>query len=124
MELNRYLRVVRHRLWMIVACPLLAAITAGIVSFLLPPVYEAKIDLAVRPAQLLPSTDPNAPSVPSATILATYALFMTEPPLLNKVISDLGLKTSSDELVKQIKVTPDSVALVLRINGQHTNRAV
>src|SRR2546427_8230794 len=121
MELNRYLRVVRHRLWMIVACPLLAAITAGIVSFILPPVYEAKVDLAVRPAQLLPSTDPNAPSVPATTILATYALFMTEPPLLNKVIADLGLKTTSDELVKKVKVTPDTVALVLHISVQDTN---
>src|SRR5439155_3443359 len=124
MELNRYLRVVRHRLWMIVACPLLAAVTAGIVSFAVPPVYEAKVDLAVRPAQLLPSTDPNAPSVPSATILATYALFMTEPPLLNKVIAELGLKTTSDDLARQIRVTPDTLALVLHINVQDTNRAL
>ncbi|PYQ65148.1 MAG: hypothetical protein DMF54_11955 [Acidobacteria bacterium] len=124
MELNRYLRVVRHRLWMIVACPLLAAVTAGVVSFALPPVYEAKVDLAVKPAQLLPSTDPNAPSISATTILATYALFMTEPPLLNKVIADLGLKTTSDELVKQVKVTPDATtALVLHINVQDTNRA-
>jgi capsular exopolysaccharide synthesis family protein len=123
MELNRYLRVIRHRLWMIVACPILAAVAAGIVSFVLPPVYEAKVDLAVRPAQLLPSTDPNAAAVPSATILATYALFTTEPPLLNKVIADLGLKTTSDELVKEVKVTPDPVALVLHINVQDTNPA-
>lgn len=124
MELNRYVRVVRHRLWMIVACPILAAVTAGIVSFVLPPVYEAKVDLAVRSGgQLLQPTDPNA-AVSSATILATYALFMTEPPLLNKVIADLGLKTTSDDLVKEVTVTPDPVALVLHINVQDTNPAV
>jgi succinoglycan biosynthesis transport protein ExoP len=124
MELNRYLRIVRHRLWMIVACPILAAVTAGIVSFVLPPVYEAKVDLAVRPAQLLPSTDQNAAAVSSSTILATYALFMTEPPLLNKVIADLGLKTTSDELVKEVKVIPDTLALVLHVTVQDTNPAV
>ena len=124
MELDRYFRVVRHRLWMVVACPILAAVAAGVVSFALPPVYEAKVDLAVRPAQLLPSTDPNAAAVSSTTILATYAIFMTEPPLLNKVIRDLGLKTTSDELVKTIKVTPDPVALVLHISVQDTNATV
>jgi capsular exopolysaccharide synthesis family protein len=124
MELNRYVRVLRHRLWMIVACPILAAVAAGVVSFALPPVYEAKVDLAVRPAQLLPSTDPNAAAVSSATILATYALFMTEPPLLNKVIADLGLKTTSDDLVKEVKVTPDTLALVLHVTVQDTNPAL
>jgi capsular exopolysaccharide synthesis family protein len=124
MELNRYLRVLRHRLWMILACPILAAVAAGITSFALPPVYEAKVDLAVRPAQLLPSTDPNAAAVSSSTILATYALFTTEPPLLNKVIADLGLKTTPDELVKEVKVTPDTLALVLHIAVQDTNPAL
>src|SRR5436853_2172326 len=104
MELDRYFRVVRHRLWMVVACPILAAVAAGVVSFALPPVYEAKVDLAVRPAQLLPSSDPNAAAVSTATILATYALFMTEPALLSQVIADVGLKTTSDELLKQVKV--------------------
>ena len=106
------------------ACPILAAFAAGIVSFVLPPVYESKLDLAVRPAQLLPSTDPNAPAVPATTILATYAVFMTEPPLLNKVIADLRLKTTSDELVKEIKVTPDTTALVLHVAVQDTSRPV
>jgi succinoglycan biosynthesis transport protein ExoP len=107
---------------MIVACPIAAAIAAGIVSFLLPPVYEAKVDVVVRPAQLLPSTDPNAPSISSAQILATYALLMTERPLLNKVIADLGLKITPDELGKEIKVTPDPLATVLHVSVQDTNR--
>ncbi len=124
MELSRYLRVVRHQLWMLIACPILAAVAAGIVSYALPPVYEATVDLAVRPAQLLPSTDPTAAAVSATTILATYAVFMTEPPLLNKVIADLGLKTTADELVKEVKVTPDTQALVLHVTVQDTNPAV
>jgi capsular exopolysaccharide synthesis family protein len=108
---------------MIVACPLLAAVAAAAVSFALPPVYEAKVDLAVRPALFLPTTDPNAASVSSSQILATYALFMTEPLVLNKVIADLGMNNSSDELVKEVKVTPDNVALVLHITVQDTDPA-
>lgn len=121
MELSRYLRVLRHRLWMIVACPLLAALAAGIASFLLPPIYEAKVDLAVRSAQVLPVTDPNAPAVSNSTILGTYALWMTEPPILSKVISDLGLNMTPEDLAKEIKVTPDTLATVLHVTVQDTN---
>ena len=121
MGLNKYLRIVRQRLWMVVVCPILAAITAGIVSVVLPPVYEAKVDLAVRSAQVLPSTDPNAPSISNSTILGTYALWMVEPPRLAQVIGDLGLKTTPDELAKEIKVTPDTVATVLHVTVQDTN---
>jgi len=121
MELTRYLRVLRQRLWMIVVCPLLAAITAGIVSFLVPPIYEVKVDLAVRSAQVLPSTDPNAPSLTNASILATYALWIKEPSVLNQVIADLGLKITPDDLAKEIQVTPDTVATVLHISVQDTN---
>ena len=105
-------------------CPLLAGIAAGVVSFALPPVYEAKVDLAVRSAQVLPSTDPNAPSISNATILATYALWMTEPQLLDKVAADLGLKMSSDDLLKEVKVTPDTIATVLHITVRDTNPAL
>src|SRR5205823_4066300 len=124
MEPSRYLRVIRHRLWMVVACPLLAGLTAGVVSFVLPPVYEAKVDLAVRSAQVLPSTDPNAPSVSNAAILATYAQWMTEPPILKKVIADLQLSTTPEDLTKQIKVAPDTVSTVLHISVQDTDPAL
>ena len=108
---------------MIVACPVLAAVAAGVVSFALPPVYEARVDLAVRPAPFLPTTDPNGAAVSSSQILATYALFMTEPLVLDKVVADLGIITTSDQLVKEVKVTPDSLALVLHITVQDTNPA-
>jgi len=91
---------------MIVICPIIAALAAGIVSLLLPPVYEAHVSLYVRLAQPLTSSDPTAAALTSDQILRTYASLVTERPLLESVISELGLKIGYEDLAKEIKVTP------------------
>src|ERR1700694_3756768 len=108
MELTRYLSVLRQRMWMIVACPIIAALAAGIVSFLLPPVYEAHVSLLVRPAQPLASTDPTVAALTSDQISRTYASLMTQRPLLQSVSSELGLTVRPEDLVKEITVTPET----------------
>src|SRR5438105_2511895 len=106
MELNRYLRVVRQRVWLVVAVPLLAALSAGVVSFLLPPVYEAHVSVYVRLAQPLTSTDPSGVSLTSDQVLRTYASLTTERPLLESVSAQLGLKAKPEDLAKEITATP------------------
>jgi receptor protein-tyrosine kinase len=106
MVLIRYVRVLRHRLWMIVMCPVVAALAAGVVGLLQAPVYEAHVSLYVRLAQPLTSSDPTATALTSDQILHTYASLVTERPLLDSVISELGLKISPQDLANEIKVTP------------------
>src|ERR671931_587486 len=57
MELIHYWRVVRRWAWLIILCPFVAALAAGLISLQLQKVYEAQVSLLVRPAQPLP-TDP------------------------------------------------------------------
>lgn len=120
MELARYLRVLRKRLWIIVACPLVAALAAGIVSFLLPPVYEAHTALLVWPANLGPS-DPNVAPLSPDQISRTYALLMTQPPLLRSVAQELGLNVRPEDLASQIKVTPQTGTTILDVTVSDTN---
>ena len=124
MELMRYVRVLRHRLWMIVLCPIVAALAAGIVSSVLPPVYEAHVILLVRPSQPLASSDPAAAALTSDQISRTYASLMTERPLLESVISDLGLKANATDLAKRIKVTPEPNTTILDVAAQDTDPAL
>src|ERR1700682_2124033 len=105
MELIRYARVLRRRLWMILAFPIVAALAAGAVSLVLPPVYEAQVVLLVRPAQPLASSDPTVAALTSDQISRTYASLMTERPLLQSVISELGLTIRPEDLAKEITVT-------------------
>lgn len=124
MELNRYLRVLRQRLWMIVVCPIVAALAAGIVSFLLPPVYEAHVGLLVPPAQLLVTTNPNVVPLNPDQILRTYASLMTKRPLLEAVSTQLGLKIRPEDLAKEITVTPEPNTTILDVAVRDTNPAL
>jgi capsular exopolysaccharide synthesis family protein len=124
MELTRYIRVVRQRLWIIVACPIVAALAAGIVSFLLPPVYEAHVSLLVRPSQPLSTTDPNVAALTADQISRTYASLMTQPPLLESVSKELGLSIRAEDLKKEITVTPEVNTTILDVAVKDTNPAL
>lgn len=124
MELIRYVRVLRRWMWMILICPIVAAVAAGIVSFALPPVYEAQVVLLVRPSQPLASSDPTAAALTSDQISRTYASLMTERPLLESVSTDLGLSLKPSDLSMKIKVTPEPNTTILDVAVQDTNPAL
>lgn len=124
MELTRYLRVLRQRLWMIVVCPVVAALAAGIVSFVLPPVYESHVLIYVKPAQPIGISDPTVGSLTSDQVLRTYANWMTERPILDQVDSQLALGLRYEDLLKKINVTPQPNTLLLDVAVQDTNPAV
>jgi capsular exopolysaccharide synthesis family protein len=120
MELIRYWRVLRRWAWLIILCPFVAAVVAGVVSLELPKTYEAKVALLVRPAQPL-SGDPSVAALTADQILRTYARWMTEPPILQKVISDQSLQTDSVALARQITVTPEPNTTILDIAVRDTD---
>ena len=125
MELTRYLRVLRQRLWMIIACPIVAALAAGIVSFLLPPVYEAHVSVYVKPAQPITGIDPTTGAgVTSDTVLLTYANWMTQEPIVDQVNSQLKLGLRYDQLTSKITVTPITNTLLLNVAVRDTSPAV
>ena len=124
LELTSYIRVLRERLWMIIACPVVAAIAAGVVSFALPPVYEAHAWLIVRPVQPIPTGTNGGSPLTADQILRTYADWMTQRPILESVNGDLHLGLRTDDLKKKIKVTPEPNTLLLDVSAQDTNAAV
>jgi capsular exopolysaccharide synthesis family protein len=95
----------RRWAWLIILCPLVAALAAGLISLQLPKVYEAKAVLLVKPAQPL-TVDFGVAQLTTDQILRTYARLMTERPMLDQVISELGLKTDPNRLSRNITVTP------------------
>src|SRR2546425_13355965 len=113
MELIQYWRVVRRWAWLIILCPLIAALAAGLISLQLPKIYEAQVSILVRPAQVLPVIG-GLPTTPDQ-ILRTYATLMTERPRLEQVISDLGLATDPVALRREINVAPEPNTLILKV---------
>jgi len=121
MELIRYWRVIRRWAWLIILCPLIAALAAGLISLQLPKVYEAQVSILVRPSQPLSIVDPGVAALTTDQVLRTYARLMTERPLLEKVISDQGLKTDPVSLSKQIRVTPQPNTAILDVAVRDTD---
>src|SRR5690349_6079075 len=100
---------------MIIACPVIAAVAAGVVSLAMAPVYEAHVSLYVRPSQPIASIDPTVGGVTNDAVLRTYAEWMTQPPILDQVNNELGLGLTTDALASKIKVTPQSNTLFLNV---------
>jgi receptor protein-tyrosine kinase len=109
---------------MVIACPIVAALAAGIVSFVIPPVYEAHVSLYIKPAQPISSTDPTTAALTSDQVLRTYATWMTQRPVLDSVDSQLGLGLRYEDLLKKIKATPQPNTLLLDVAVQDTNPVV
>src|SRR3989441_3948892 len=120
MELIQYWRVMRRWAWLIILCPLLAALAAGLISLQLPKVYEAQVSLLVRPAQPLAVVPGSAP-LTADQVLRTYAALMTERPILERVISDEALPTDPVKLSRQITVTPVPSTTILNVAVRDTD---
>jgi tyrosine-protein kinase len=120
MELIHYWRVARRWAWLIILCPLTAALAAGLISLQLPKIYEAQASLLVKPAQPL-SVGTGVSALTADQILRTYARWMTERPVLEQVISEQSLQTDPVSLSHQISVTPEPSTTILDVAVRDTN---
>jgi polysaccharide biosynthesis transport protein len=121
-EAIRPARVLRRWLPAVILCAVLAGLSAGAVSKLLPPVWEGQSELVVKPAQPLSNPDPGAAQLTSDQVTLTYAALLVQPPQLEAVISDLHLRLTAVELQSKIRVTPTPNTTILEVAVRDTNR--
>lgn len=101
MDARRAFSVLRHRLWLLVACVLLAGGAAFFASSALPKMYEAKVTLIV--GQSLQSVSPDVNQLLASQRLSqTYADLVTTGPLLARVIERERLDVTPAMLRKLI----------------------
>jgi receptor protein-tyrosine kinase len=122
LNLARYLRLFRRSLLIIVFMPVLAALVSFGVSKWLPPIYEARVSLLVRPSQPLAPTDATGATLTSDQVSRTYASLMIQRPLLEKVISDLKLHKTVEQLQSEIKVTPQTNTTIIDVAVDDASR--
>lgn len=120
-DLPRYLRMLRRWAWLLVLCPAAAVLGAAVVTAAVPSVYEARVSVLVKPAQPLSFTDPGVIGLTADQISGTYAQLMTQRPILEQVIKDLNLRVSSDELARQVKVTPQASTSIISVAVNSTS---
>jgi non-specific protein-tyrosine kinase len=118
-ELIRYWRVMRRWAWLIIVCPLVAALAAGLISLQLPKIYEAQALIYVQTPQVF--TPSTGVVYTSGELLRSYAVIMTSRAKLQKVIDDENLPTDPKSLSKRISVTPQPNTLILNVAVRDTD---
>src|SRR5579884_343584 len=124
-DLRKYLSVLRRRWPAIAAVAAVAVLTAAILSFLLPPVYEAKAVLLVAraPLQAGAAPDPMTPGVKIAAVLASDLPTATLPAFEQRVARLAGEPTRRLARTLSVRPVPNTNLLELRVREHTLQRA-
>jgi capsular exopolysaccharide family len=121
-DLRRQISIIRAWFPLLLACVVLAAGAAFVVSSLLPKAYQAKATLIVGQSLSAASPDYNQLLV-SQRLSTTYAGIATKRPALESVIKQLGLDVTSDELSKRVSASAPIDSTLLTITAQDADPA-
>ncbi|MEH7313399.1 YveK family protein [Priestia megaterium] len=121
-SLRELFAVLRKRLWLIVLITIIAATVSAVISFfVLTPVYESKTQILVNQAKNDQQLYNNQTVQTNVQLINTYNDIITSPAILDKVIKELKLDTSAEDLSSQIKVTSAQDSQVAQIVVQDTS---
>jgi non-specific protein-tyrosine kinase len=119
-NLRRQLAIIQAWLPLLVACAVLAGAAALVVSNLQQKVYEARATLIV--GQSLSAANPDySQLLVSQRLSTTYAAVATKRPMLEAVITQLGLDASPDELAQKVRADAPLDSTLLTIFAQDTD---
>jgi tyrosine-protein kinase len=123
LELKRYLFLIRKWAWLIALCTLLAGGGALITSLLMTPVYEASSTLRIRSPSTQGTSD-YSDLLAGQRLAQTYAQLLTKAPVLEGVISNLGLNMTATDLRKAVKIQTVRDTELIEITVQHASPLV
>ena len=118
-SLKDILSILRKRARMITLITLIAAALSSIVTFfILTPIYQASTQILVNQAQSdQPYVDINQVRS-NIELVNTYNVIIKSPTILEKVIEELSLERSYDELNQQVDVSSAQNSQVIEIAVQ------
>ncbi|WP_188779388.1 polysaccharide biosynthesis tyrosine autokinase [Marmoricola endophyticus] len=121
MELRDYLRIVRRRWRVILACLVLVVAVAGVLTARATPQYQSSTQLFVSSAQSSGDDDSSGSAyqggLAATQRVTSYAQLVTQGELTSQVIDDLDLDLTPSQLAEKITATaqPDTVLLKIQV---------
>ena len=115
MELRAYLDIARRRWWILLLLPLIAGVTAFLVSKQMTPIYSATATILVNQTSE-PGVVQYNDVLTSERLTNTYAQLVERRVVLQAVIDKLGLNMSPDALDAKIGVSAVRDTQLLRIS--------
>lgn len=109
LDLKDYIKIIKKRIWIIIAMVLVCTIATGVASyFFIKPVYEASTKLIVNKSNERPGleqVDINSINL-NIRLIDTYKEVIKTPRIMDKVVKEYPeFNLSSEELIKKIKVS-------------------
>ncbi len=105
MTIADMLKLGRRWWWVFVACPLLAAGAAYLVSSLLTPIYQANLMLLINQSRV-PGVINYDDILAAQQRTQTYSRLVTTRPVLEETIRKLNLSMTPEQLLKKVDVSP------------------
>lgn len=123
MQVSEYFRVVRARKWLITSAVVVVTLGAVVISLFQPAQYRAEAILLFAQrntgAAVLDVPQPPVSNFPELE-LATQADLIKQPQIAQQAINDLGLNTTTRQLLEQLTVSTDgrtSLITVAAVGG-------
>jgi capsular polysaccharide biosynthesis protein len=118
-SLKEIFQTLRKRLWLLVILPVLAVMVAGTISYLLlTPIYQSSTQLLVNETsngQDFSSNDIRT----NVELINTYNVIIKSPAILDKVIEEVNLTESFNQLNNKVSVSSQNNSQVVNITVEH-----
>ncbi|MGG6360833.1 YveK family protein [Peribacillus frigoritolerans] len=116
-------KTLKKRWKLIMLLTLIAALVSGSISyFLLTPVYQSSTQILVNQKQSKNQLD-STQIQSNIAVINTYSVIIKSPAILEKVIDDLELEQSVDQLSQKITINSQENSQVFSITVQDSNPA-
>lgn len=121
MELRQIIRVLWRRSWVLAACLCASTVIAYTVSTQTVPIYEASTTLLINQAPIDSATVDLNVLRTSESLARTYVTLLYKRPVLEAVIANLKLNTSTAQLAKRIRVTTVRETQLIEVTAEDTD---
>jgi capsular polysaccharide biosynthesis protein len=116
MEIGDYLRILRQRGWLIILLAVLTAVAAFGYSYIQPTVHESSLKILVQPAR----TD-NGGALAVKQLLRGYVQWINSSFRAERVINELQLDMTPQELLGDVAVSSDDSSFIIQINVENSD---
>ncbi len=121
-SLKELLQTLRKRLRLILSITFIAVLISGVVSyFFLTPIYQASTQLLVNKSKDDQGTFQYNEVQTNLQLINTYNVIIKSPVILEKVIKDLNLDMTVNELNEKITVQNEKESQVVNLSVQDTS---
>lgn len=120
----RYIAILKRWLWLLVLSVTLGACVAFFISNSQLPVYQATATILINAAPNTTSGTDYSSMLASGQIAGTYARLFTERMVLDRLVSELPITTSVEELQEMIQVSVVRNTQLMELKVENTNPEV